>query len=234
MPQHFRPGFSLPTSTALMGLAGAGAMLGALPGLSFAPAPLALASLPLLGAALWLRRRREGRIAARLRGLRLGIALPMAPAGTPGGVLAFRPLGSGAWQARRDGWQIELRQGSDKQGSDKQGAGGQGAGEQGWQLRLARLNSAEPAQPLAGADTLEALLGLARGMLAGLGDPALAALLDCDLCFPLPAPALPEDSITLLAEGGYALREPEGCRAIAGELAERMIRRGSAVPAAPF
>jgi hypothetical protein len=219
MPQQARPGFNLLTSTALMTLAGAGAMLGAMPGLSLAPTPLGLASLPLLGAALWLRRRRERRIAARLRGLRLSIALPMAPAGTPGGVLAFRPLGRRSWQARRDGWQIDLRQ---------------GAGGQGWQVLLARLDSAEPAQPLAGADTLEALLRLARGLLAGMTEPALVALLDRDLCFPLPAPAMPEDSITVLAEGGYALREPEGCRAIAAELAERMIRCGSAVPAAPF
>lgn len=219
MPKQRHNGFSLLTSTVLIAAAGAGAMLGAMPDLPAAPTPLTLVSLPLVGAALWLRRLREHRIAARLRHLRLSVSLPMPPGAPLEGVLAFRPIGSGLWQARRDGWQINLRQDSSTMA---------------WQLLLARLDNAEPALPLATAATLDALLRLARGLLWTMTEPGLVTLLDCDLCFPLPAPITPEESIIALAEGGYALQGREGCCALAAGLAEQMIRRGSAVPAPSF
>jgi hypothetical protein len=220
LPQQCQHGFNLPTSTALITLAGAGAMLGMVPGLPTVPDPLSLASLPLCGAALWLRLRRENRAAARLRGLRLGVRLPTAPAALQDDVLVFGTAGTGLWRARRGGWQAEIRQ---------------TRGDPAWQLRLARLDRAEPPLPLTGAATLDALLRLAREILPAMADePGLAGMLDCDLCFPLAGSAVQEGGITVLAEGGYALRGEDGCRAIAAEAAERLIRRGSAVPAAPF
>jgi hypothetical protein len=111
MPQQGQFGFSLLTSTALIVLAGSGAVLGALPGPSVASPPLALAALPLLGAACWLRRRRESHAARRLRDLRLTVTLATAPAGQSEAELAFQAAGPGHWRAWRGDWQVELRQG---------------------------------------------------------------------------------------------------------------------------
>ncbi|MBO1076062.1 hypothetical protein [Roseomonas marmotae] len=215
MPPQRQHGFSLLTSTALIALAGAGAALGALPGLAV-PQPWAAAPLPLFGLALWLRQRQERRIAARLRGLRIRVALPIPPESLGGEALAFQP-GGGLWRARRQGWQIDLRHGE---------------GELAWQLLLARLDSPQPAQPLASAGSLDALLRLARGLLPRMAEPGLASLLDCDLCFPLSGLDRQGGAVTALAEGGYALLGPEGCRAVIPAWAEGMIRRGGMVSAA--
>lgn len=213
VPQQRQDGFNPQTSAALIGLAGTGALMGVLPGLPLAPSPMGLAPLPLFAAFLWLRLRREGRVALRLRRLRLHVALPATPAGMPEQALAFRAVETGCWQAQHGGWQVELRQGS---------------GALAWQLVLTRLHGAEPPMPLVGAATLDALLRLGRGLLPRMGEPGLAALLDRDFHFPLAGAS----EITMLAEGGYALREGEACRAIAAEMAEGLIRRGKAVPAA--
>lgn len=215
MPQQRQDGFTPWISASLIGLAGAGALVGALPGLPLAPQPVALAPLPLFAAALWLRHRRERRAAARLGQLRLTVTLPGAPAGMAEAALAFHAAGPGCWQAQRGGWRVELRQGS---------------GVLAWELLLARPGGTEPPMPLAGAATLDALLRLGRRLLPRMEEPELAELLDRDFRFLLPEAG----EITMLAEGGYALHEGKACRAIAAGTAEGLIRRSSAVPAAPF
>lgn len=201
MPQRCQYGPRPRTSLLLVAAAGAGALLGSMSGPSFSPAPLGLVPLPLFGAALWLRRRRETRAAKRLRHLRLSITLPP---GVPETTLAFNATAPGSWHARCGAWRVELRQ---------------TAGELAWQLLVFRLDLAQPPAPVASAATLEALLRLGR------------ELLDRDLCFPLAGEAAPEADIVVLAEGGYALRGLEGCRAITAEGAEGLIRRDSVIPA---
>jgi hypothetical protein len=88
--------------------------------------------------------------------------------------------------------------------------------------------------PLASAVSLDALLRLGRGLLPRMTEAGLPGLLDCDLRFSLPGRATAEAEIMVLAEGGYALRGLDGCRAIAAELAEQLIRRGHVVPATSF
>lgn len=210
-------GFSLLTATGLVGLAGLGAALGAAPELATLPDPWGAAPLAVLGLAAWLRARRERRIAARLRGLRISVTLPMPDGGLREEALHFQPHGRACWQARRQGWRVELQRWE--------------AETLCWRISLARLDSADPALPLASAASLDALLRLARGLLPGMAQPGLAELLDCDLAFPLPGFARGESGITALAEGGYALRAPDGCRAVAPEQAEALLLRGSAVAA---
>jgi MYXO-CTERM domain-containing protein len=211
-------GFSLLTSTALIGLAGSGAMLGAMPQVSVSPDPSwAAASLGLLGFTAWLRRRREGRIAARLRGLRLTVTLPVPAPCSPETFLLLTPGGAGAWRGHRGSWQVELRQREE---------------DARWQWLLAELNSAAPPQLLADAASLDELLRLARGLVPAVGAPALSALLDCDLCFPLPGWTHGGTGILALAEGGYALQDAEGSQAVGAALAEHLIRRSSAVTTA--
>lgn len=216
MPRPRQNGFSLLTATGLVGLAGWGVALGAVPELAGTPDPWGAAPLAVLGLAAWMRRRREQRIAARLRDLRISVCLPAAPAaGLRDQELAFSLAGQGCWHARRAGWQVELRQ--------------QAATALGWHLSLIRLDCTDPALPLAAAASLDALLRLSRGLLAGMEQPGLRELLDCDLAFPLPG--LAAAGITALAEGGFALHEAEGCRAIAPEQAEALLLRGSVVTA---
>jgi hypothetical protein len=217
MTRPRQDGFSLLTATGLVGLAGWGVALGTVPELSGMPDPWGAAPLAVLGLAAWARQRRERRIAARLRDLRISIRLPVAPAGLRDEELIFRPAGRGCWRARRAGWQAELRQVA--------------AMPLGWQISLTRLDCADPALPLAAAGSLDALLRLSRGLLSRMDQPGLRELLDCDLAFPLQGLVAGEAGITALAEGGYALREPEGCRAIAPEQAEALLLRGSTVPA---
>ncbi|MDB5369469.1 MAG: hypothetical protein JWP20_1027 [Roseomonas sp.] len=221
MPQQRQYGFSLLTSTALLGITGAATVLGAMPELTTLPDLVGAAPLALLGAAVWLRRRREHRIAARLRNLRLTVTLPMPPAGMRGDTLVFQPAGHRAWCAPCGAWQIEMER--------------DGGPDLPWHLSLARRDGTMDPLPLAHAASLDAMLTLARRLLPGMVPPPLAGLLDGDLSFPLLG--LPDGAgrgIMALAEGGYALQAAEGCRAIAPELAEILLCRGNTVPATPF
>jgi hypothetical protein len=140
------------------------------------------------------------------------------PAGLREGELTFRPAGPALWQARRAGWQVALRRVD--------------AAALCWQFGLIRLDSPDPALPLAAAASLDAALCLARRLLPGMTEPDLRGLLDCDLAFPLASLGAGEHGIDALAEGGYALRGPEGCHAIAPVQAEALLLRGGTVAVA--
>ncbi len=210
-------GFSLLTATGLIGLAGWGAVMGAVPELTTVPDPWAAAPLAVLGAAAWLRRRRDDRVADRLRDLRISVRLPMPPTGLRDEELVFRPAGRNCWRACRGGWQAELRQVD--------------TGPLHWQFGLARLDHTDPVLPLATTASLGTLLHLSRGLLPGMDQPGLGELLDCDLSFPLVGLTAGEAGITALAEGGFALRDRDGSRAIGAEQAEALLLRGSALVA---
>ena len=212
MPRPRQDGFPLLTASALAGLAGLGATLGTLPELARMPDPWGAAPLAALGLVAWLRHRRERRVAARLRGLRIGLRLPVAPAATAPreGDLHFHSAATACWRARRDGWQVELRHHAGL-----------------WRLGLTQLDSPDPALPLATAAAADAALQLARRLLPGLGQAVLRDLLDRDLGFPLPGAA--NGMLIALAEGGYALRTGAGERAIAPEQVETLLGRGEVV-----
>ena len=210
MPWPRQNGFPLLTATALAGVAGLGATLGTLPELTRMPDPWGAVPLAALGLAAWLKHRRERRMAARLRDLRIGLRLPVPPAAAWEEDLHFYPAPTAAWRARRDGWQVELRHHAGL-----------------WQLSLTQLDSPDPALPLATAATADAALQLARRLLPGLGQSTLRDLLDRDLGFPLPGAA--DGVLTALAEGGYVLRTGAGARAIAPEQVEMLLGRGEVV-----
>ncbi|PHK93705.1 hypothetical protein CR162_17100 [Pseudoroseomonas rhizosphaerae] len=211
----------LPLSAlAALGAAGLGASLGGMPELARAADPVPLASLALMaGVAGWMWWRNQG---PRSRFATLGIRLDPAPAhpAAPGAVLRFVQATPRLWQAWQGSWCLEL-------------AEGQG-GEPGWSLALRPGGAAAKHAPLAHAATLDALLALLRHMAGrGLHLPpeaqAAAALLEGDFEFLLPAS---RQRIMALAEGGYALYQPTGCKAISAQAARAMLAQGSPVPTA--
>jgi hypothetical protein len=215
MPQRRQYGPSLLSSTALLGIAAAGAALGAMPGLPVSP--LGLVPLAVLGAAGWLHHRRDRRIAARLRDLRLSVTLPIPPTTMAGHVLDFRATGPGRWQAGREGWGVSIHHTSN--------------GDLPWQLNV--HHPGEDAQPIATAASMDAMLSVARSLLPAMAaNPGQASLLDCDLSFPLHGLSQEgRDRLTALAEGGYALEVADGCLAVAAQQAELLLCRGGTVPA---
>ena len=193
-----------------------------------------------VGGWMWWRQRAQQR---RLDALRLDLApsaAPTAPAGTsaagatpagatpPGtmplgttplgttmeGVLRFATTAPLAWCARRGEWCLDLQR--------------SGPAELPWRLNLRRADLPEEPVPLAQAATLDAVLHLSRRLFAQRAlvrshDSTLreaAALLECDMEFLLPAE---RSQMTALAEGGYALQDEKGYRAISAQLADTLL-----------
>ena len=219
MPQRRQYGPSILTSAAMLGTAGAGAILAGLPGQT--PTALGLIPLAVAGVAGWWHHRRDRRLASRLRNLRLAITLPVPPAAMNDQLLSFQLAGLGEWQARRDGWQISIRHTPQ---SDLP-----------WQLCIQPAGLVMTPRPIATAASMDAMLLLARGLLPGMATCAgEAGLLDCDLAFPITGFSRQGgDFLTALAEGGYALQVAHGYLAVAPERAERLLCRSDAIPAEP-
>jgi hypothetical protein len=219
MPQWRQYGPNILTSVALLGVAGAGAALAGVPG----QAPTAISLLPLaaIGATAWWHHRRDRRLAARLRHLRLAVTLPAPPAAMNDQVLAFHLVAPHHWQARREGWQVSI---CHTPRSDLP-----------WQLCVQPAGLAMRPRPVATAASMNAMLLLARGLLPGMASTGGEAnLLDCDLTFPVAGfSRTGGDCLTALAEGGYALQVAHGCLAVAPERAERLLCRGDVIAAEP-
>ncbi|HWL84034.1 MAG TPA: hypothetical protein VNR89_24010 [Roseomonas sp.] len=218
MPQHLSLIRPLPAAT-LLGMAGLGAGLGAGPVL---PA-LGWHSLAALAAgaaaAVWLGRR-DRAMRRRFAALRLQVEpLPDGPQ-TLAGVVRFASTAPLAWCARQGEWCLDLAR---TEASDLP-----------WRLDLRRASPPDAPMPLAQAATLDAVLTLSRRLFTGQGaaqasDPALreaAGLLDCDLEFVLPAP---QGRITALAEGGYALHDASGSRALCAVAADTLLGETSRI-----
>jgi len=206
MPQHPSLPGPLP-ALALLGLAGLGAGLGGMPPLA-APdwqglAPLAAGA----GAAAWLWLRDRG-LRRRFAALRLQVNPLPQEVQTLDGVVRFASTAPLAWCARRGEWCLDLAR---THSSDLP-----------WRLDLRRVEPPEAPLPLAQAATLDAVLTLSRRLFSG-HDPILqgaAELLECDLEFVLPAP---QGRITALAEGGYALHDAAGSRALCATAADALL-----------
>ncbi|EHL99828.1 hypothetical protein HMPREF9946_02974 [Acetobacteraceae bacterium AT-5844] len=212
-------GPNLPPSTALLSLASAGLVLTTMPELL--PGPLASVSVAAAGLACWLRMRRERKIARRLRDLRLSISLPVPTGSAADSALGFHEDGYGRWKAQRDGWQIHIHRDSSVELS--------------WQLSLARQQDAIAPAPLAVAQSLDAVLSLARRLAAGMAAAGESSPLDCDLSFPVAGfSSAGEHRLTALAEGGYALRTGQGDVAVAAEHAEMLLCKSRAVRTAHY
>jgi hypothetical protein len=238
-----RPSQALLQAATLLGLAGLGAGVGAsavgagllgieaglLPGAVDRPGWSLGAGLLLAagcGGWMWWRQQRQQR---RLDALRLDLLPPDAPmpGSEPGpvstpmpgpvtmeGVLRFATTAPLAWCARRGEWCLDLQR--------------SGPADLPWRLNLRRADLPEEPVPLAQAATLDAVLHLSRRLFAQRalvrsGDRTLreaAELLECDLEFLLPAA---RSQMTALAEGGFALQDETGCRAISAQLADTLL-----------
>ncbi|WP_160000590.1 hypothetical protein [Roseomonas sp. 18066] len=228
-----RPPQALLQAATLLGLAGLGAGVGAgavgagllgveaglLPDMIDRPGWSLGAGLVLaagVGGWMWWRQRGQQR---RLDALRLDLAAPAPPmAAPPGttmeGVLRFATTAPLAWCARRGEWCLDLQR--------------SGPADLPWRMNLRRADLPEEPVPLAQAATLDAVLHLSRRLFAQRAlvrssDATLreaAELLECDLEFLLPAA---QSQMTALAEGGYALQDEKGCRAISAQLADTLL-----------
>lgn len=188
--------------------------LGAMPALVDRPAWSLLGGLAIagsLGGWMWWRQQRLQR---RFTGLRLAPLPPSEPPHTTlEGVLRFATTAPLEWCARRGEWCLDLAR--------------SGSPELPWRMNLRRADLPEEPVPLAQAATLDAVLHLSRRLFAQRalmrsGDASLreaAELLECDLEFLLPA----RSQMTALAEGGYALQDEKGCRAISAQLADTLL-----------
>ncbi|MDJ0390346.1 hypothetical protein QMO56_19725 [Roseomonas sp. E05] len=200
-------------------MAGLGVSLDAVPGLP-APGWHSFAALAAgAAAAAWLGWR-DRAMRRRFAALRLRVEpQPMGPQ-TLEGVVRFASTAPLAWCARHGEWCLDLAR------TD--------AADLPWQLDLRRSSPSDTPMRLAQAATLDAVLTLSRRLFVGQtvsrsGDPALqevAGLLDCDLEFVLPAP---QGRITALAEGGYALHDASGSRALCAMAADALLGEASRI-----
>lgn len=218
MPLWRQDGTARLGSTALLGIAGTGAAFGALQGLM--PDPSVLLPLALAGVAAGVHRWRDRQIAARLKGLKLSVTLPTVPDTVASPGLTFLAQGPGLWGAQHQDWQLSILW-----------AEGQGLP---WQLQLQHARGLMP-PALPSAASLDALLALSRGLLVDHAATRPAAMMDCDLFFPLAGLSSGgEDGLIALAEGGYALQLGDSCSAVGADLAELLLcRRGAVASASP-
>jgi hypothetical protein len=167
----------------------------------------ALALLGLAGAAWSLRRRP----APALPLLNLTLQ-PPAPQ-TLEGVLRFVGAAPLAWCARRGEWCLELEAG--------------GPAGRFWRLDLRHVQWRQPVLTLAHAATFDDALTASRQLYVTRRPAAMnpvlreaACLLSCDFEFSLPGL---QQRITALAEGGYALHDDGGCRALSPPAVDALL-----------
>ncbi|MFC3126162.1 hypothetical protein ACFOD4_13925 [Pseudoroseomonas globiformis] len=205
MPQS--PFRRLP-ALAVLTSAGLGYRFGAMPELAL-PSGWTMLLLGGGGAAAWLLLRRPARA---LPTLRLELR-SVPPRHSLQDVLRFVGSAPLAWSARRGEWSLDLD--------------GNGPAELPWRLELRHPEA--PSMPLARAATLEAVLNASRRLYATreAATPGAAPahreagqMLGCDLEFDLPSP---RRCITALAEGGFALLDDTGYRALSPPTANALL-----------
>ncbi len=203
--------------SALLSLTAAGLALAAMPELM--PHPAAL--LPLGGAGLlcWWQQRRERGLARRLQELRLSVHLPMARETALNVPLDFSARGQNCWVAQHHGCRIHIRW---EKGTELP-----------WQLSMTPHDSASAPLPVTAAQSLDAMLSVARRLIASMMPAGHSSPLDYDLSFPInDLPYRAGRRLTALAEGGYALHTRQGEMALASAQAERLLRGDRTVLAA--
>ncbi|MCI0754756.1 hypothetical protein [Teichococcus vastitatis] len=202
--------FSRLPAVAVMASAGLGVHLGAFPELS---TPSGWAVMALLGAAgstwaLWRRAaRRPPALSLTLR--------PLPDPQTLDDVLHFISAAPLAWCARRGEWCLEID--------------ASGPADLPWRLEVRHAQWREPSLSLARAASFDAALTASRRLYAtresadagtDLALREAARLLGCDMEFSLPGL---QQRITALAEGGYALHDETGCRALSPPTVDALL-----------
>ena len=204
MPQP--PFLPAPLSAlALLSMAGLGAGLGGMPPFA-APDWQGWGGLVAGASAAALLGAYNRGMRRRFAALRLQVNPLPQEAQTLEGVVHFASTAPLAWCARRGEWCLDLAR---TESPDLP-----------WRLDLRRTDLREAPLPLAQAATLDAVLTLSRRLFSAHD---AIELVECDLEFTLPAP---QGRITALAEGGYALHDAAGSRALCAAAADALLGEG--------